>query len=535
MDEALTPAGGIRIVHFSNHPSHSRTRSSRAFCSVCTRSRPRFLLRDEPRILQHAKMPRGGRPRMLEAASDVPRRRRPTPDVQGEQDLPPRRMRERRHREGGFSRRFRGNRAWMSWWSKMRASLFGAPRIESADEQEPEPAKEREAKDPAHWRRAGDPGNPFPFPILDLMKNLQLTSTTTDREIAERSMSWRAGHQDRLEWSIEGETVACDFVYRAARVLPEGMMFVPARMEDKWVVAWKDGQIAVARSWTGETHVLARASHQGDTIRVTALTLSPHCMLRSFGDPVITFDWLMKTHPLNERIPLSVSEEGARLLEDVAMASFGPYGHRAFCAARDYVPRASERVLRSDGALLGAVQNADADLVRKLVSEGADMHAPSTVGGYTALHLALVKRDEVLVRTLLDLGADVNHPADENRTPLLVGVVHKVSRAILDLLIGAGARMEDADHKKFGVLHAAAEVGNTDAIEYMAANGASVHARTNRGLTPMHIACALGHLETAKALRALGADVHAPSELGTPLDAARGESKPEVVAWIESL
>jgi ankyrin repeat protein len=274
---------------------------------------------------------------------------------------------------------------------------------------------------------------------------------------------------------------------------------------------------------------------EGDVLRVTSLTIAPESILAAFGDPVITFDWLMKSHALGERIPLPVSDEGAQVLEQTPLASFGPYGHRVFCAAKAYTPPAAKRPLRIDGALIAAVKAADLERVRALVAEGADVRTRSTVGGYTPLHIAIVKRDPALIELLLQLGADANQPADQHRQPLVLALVHKLAPELLDTLLAAGADLDGADHRKFGVLHAASEVGNVIGIEHMLAKGADIHARTDIGLTPLHIACALGHLAAAQALHAHGADIHAESDIGSPLDGARSEGKADVVAWLESL
>jgi hypothetical protein len=422
-------------------------------------------------------------------------------------------------------RRQQGNTRRMSWWSKLRDGVIGRR------EQRAEGPSSR----PAKWLAADDAGNPFDVPILDLMGNLSMISTSEDPEIASRSVSWRAGQHERLQWKLEGERIECDLSYGVAATLPDGMLFVPEAMEDKWVIAWRQGQIAAARSWSGETEAVAEARLADGELRVTSLTLAARCSLRAFGDPVATFDWLLKSHALGARIPLPVSAEGAELLRDVPLASFGPFGRRVFCAAVNYAPPASKQALRSDGALITAMQDGDAARVQRLVGEGHDLHAPSTFRGYTALHLAVVKGRADLVELLLSLGANPNQVADQKRLPLPLALVHQCSPQVLDLLLDAGAELEGADEKGFTALHAAAEVGNVAGIHYLLGKGAKLQARTTLGFSPLHIACALGHLDAARELVRHGADAAATSELGTPLDAARQEGKAEVVNWLESL
>ena len=261
----------------------------------------------------------------------------------------------------------------------------------------------------------------------------------------------------------------------------------------------------------------------------SSLTLASSSSLGGLGDPVGTFDWLIKSHALNERIPLPVSAEGAEILRGVPLASFGPFGHRCFCAAIDYAAPKSKRPLRSNGALIAAVQDRDANRIKQLIVDGNDIHAPSTFGGYTALHLAVMKGELELVKLLLELGADPNRQADEARTVLPLALVHGCNLQVVELLLEAGAHLEAPDDNGFRPLHAAAEVGSVPGIRHLLTRGVSLEAPTKRGLTPLHIACALGHLEAARELVSQGADPSAASDLGTPLEVARREGSDDVV------
>jgi hypothetical protein len=176
----------------------------------------------------------------------------------------------------------------MSWWKRLSDRVFGRGRSTS----------EAPTSKPAKWLAAGDPVNPFGVAILDLMSNLELISATEDPTLASRSASWRPGQQERLDWTLEGERISCNLTYRAAPALPDGMLFVPTAMEEKWVIAWRSGQIAAARSWSGETEAVAETELESGRLRVTQLTISAKSSLRSFGDPVSTFDWLLKSHAL---------------------------------------------------------------------------------------------------------------------------------------------------------------------------------------------------------------------------------------------
>ena len=215
----------------------------------------------------------------------------------------------------------------MSWFRK----LFGSSK--RPDESASAPR--------ARWLEPDDPGNPFGVRLLDLMANLQMISTTQDPEIAARSMSWKPGMQRRVSIDLEGTSHPCDLQYPAAAELPDGLLYRPAQMEDKWVIAYREGRLAAARSWVGETKVVADTEHVGETLRLTRVTFAADSGFDVFGDPLRCFDWFMRTHALDERIPLPLSQEGAQRLFEAPLQGFSLFGRQLFCAAIDFEPDAS--------------------------------------------------------------------------------------------------------------------------------------------------------------------------------------------------
>lgn len=410
----------------------------------------------------------------------------------------------------------------MSLWTRIRDSLFG-PR-DGASEPEDAPI-------PIAWLPVDDPGNPFSVPILNLMNNLRITSVTSNPAAAECAVSWRAGGHRRLEPQLDGRTVPCALAYRAPGLV-EGLLYVPHQMEDKWVIAWRDDRIVLARSWTGLVDVVATARIDGDVLRVSDITLEDDSALRAFGDPVQAFDWLIRTHALGERIPLPCDADGAKMLEQVPLHGFSLFGRHLFCAAVDYEPPASAQVLGSDGDMVRAIHDGDVDQVRRLLAKGHSTRSPAIIGRYPPLHLALAADQPEIVRVLIGAGADVDQPADRDQRPLHIAVVNGRKPALLALLIDAGADLEAPEAKGHRPLHAAAEVGQVAALECLLDRGAELEARTHAGYTPLHIAAALGHLAFVKAAVARGADLSATSDLGTPLETARAEGQTKVAKWL---
>lgn len=119
----------------------------------------------------------------------------------------------------------------MNWLRR----LFGKDaKREPASGAESSPGVEREEASPdrPRWLAPNDPGNPFGVELLNLMGNLKYMATTTDPAIAERSVSWRAGHHGRVGRPV-GQLVEvdCDLTFPAAEELPDGILFRPECME----------------------------------------------------------------------------------------------------------------------------------------------------------------------------------------------------------------------------------------------------------------------------------------------------------------
>ena len=84
----------------------------------------------------------------------------------------------------------------------------------------PEPPASGSSTGPkASWLEHDSPENPFGVRLLNLMGNLQLLSSSENAEAAATVISWRPGHQDRLEPKREGEGLACDLSYPIGAVL----------------------------------------------------------------------------------------------------------------------------------------------------------------------------------------------------------------------------------------------------------------------------------------------------------------------------
>ena len=176
-----------------------------------------------------------------------------------------------------------------------------------------------------------------------------------------------------------------------------------------------------------------------------------------------------------------------------------------------------------------AVRNLDVDALRRALAAGASIetldengwpplyHACANGGhgsddnsqgipGYWNLRV----NDRVaMVRALLDAGASVHarciaHPCD---TPLIAAVMNGPfpSNDIVEMLIAAGADVNEADHNDNSVLYSAAMCGRPEAVAVLIAAGADVHKRCGGAFTPLRGAAITGRVRNYDPLLRAGA------------------------------
>jgi len=168
---------------------------------------------------------------------------------------------------------------------------------------------------------------------------------------------------------------------------------------------------------------------------------------------------------------------------------------------------------QSKSPVADAARRGDADEVRQLLREGADVKAPQG-DGMTALHWAARRGDLAVAGMLIYAGANVDAGTRIGEyTPL-----HLASDAgngtLVRALLAAGARVSAATTTS-GVtpLHLAAGAGSTDAIGALLDKGAEIDAREGEwGQTPLIFAASANRTAAVKLLLARGANADAVSD-----------------------
>jgi hypothetical protein len=417
------------------------------------------------------------------------------------------------------------------WWKK----LFGKRSKGGDPGERPIPQGGAVPPEKAKWLAADDPGNPFGVELLDLMVTQQLSATSSDRAVAERAISWGASTGADLDIApaLERPAVECEIRLPIDRSLPDGLLFSPSSMDEKWVIAWWRGKVVAARSWTGTVDAVADARIDGATLVLERIRAVEESVLSAYGALPQTFEWLLRCHALKEKLPFPANEAGASMFQNAPVSAFSAFGDVIFCATRSWLPPPTSLPLRSDGRIIRAARAGSVKEIERALAAGEDIDAPGTFAGYTALHVAVVRGDASLIDRLVALGADPNRRTDKGMFALGIAIVHKASPEVFAALERGGVDLFAANDDGFNALHAACEVGNAWAVRWLVERGLTLEPRTKRGHTPLQIACALGHLKAVQAMVELGADVDASSPDGVALEIATRQGKGEVAAWLE--
>jgi hypothetical protein len=117
--------------------------------------------------------------------------------------------------------------------------------------------------------------SPFGVRTLDLRPVTQgMTSASTDPANATRAVSWvLATAQDipPVDLGADTKTFRCALSYAIAPAFPDGLLFAPRVMEEKWALFHRGGSIIAVRSWTGQVVAVARGTRAGDRLSAARL------------------------------------------------------------------------------------------------------------------------------------------------------------------------------------------------------------------------------------------------------------------------
>jgi ankyrin repeat protein len=203
-----------------------------------------------------------------------------------------------------------------------------------------------------------------------------------------------------------------------------------------------------------------------------------------------------------------------------------------------------------DRELLGACRDGRAEVVEKLLKQGADVNAREVLprseneepvvpedwnegAGGTGLILASAAGHGEVVQSLLRAGADVN-AVDERGWPAILRAAYFGHGAIVRALLESGASPDSREtHEGGTALHFAARQNHPDTVRALLDAGADPNAALSNGWTSLMWAVERGSAEVVRMLIEAGADPNASTATGvTALQWAQRRGDPEILALL---
>ena len=183
-------------------------------------------------------------------------------------------------------------------------------------------------------------------------------------------------------------------------------------------------------------------------------------------------------------------------------------------------------VSKIDEKFYKAVGDADIELAKKYLSEGANINANVGSFGWTPLMKAVFgkssKEEIEMFKFLLDNNADVNAKGEFNQTALHIAVSSETRIEEIKMLIEAGTEINAQTTAGATALINAAFWVNAEAVKYLIEKNADINIRNNNEETALMVAADdKNGSEVVELLINAGADVNVKNNKGkTPLSLA---------------
>lgn len=156
-----------------------------------------------------------------------------------------------------------------------------------------------------------------------------------------------------------------------------------------------------------------------------------------------------------------------------------------------------------------AVYSGQAEVARLLIAGGADLNVVTKAKRESPLYLAIYVGFPEIARMLIESGADIHVEGPAGST-LLHTAVFARNKEIAGLLVENGADLEAKDEAGMTPLHwGVAEGGDPDLVAWLLEKGADPNSQEKNGCTPLHLAIIADQTESARHLVESGANINA--------------------------
>jgi|GEM_PF-1777760 len=174
------------------------------------------------------------------------------------------------------------------------------------------------------------------------------------------------------------------------------------------------------------------------------------------------------------------------------------------------------------------------ELAEAFLKRGADLEDKMHKGNFTPLLVALLAHHRDIVEFLIQKGADINATGEGGNTALHWAVVGK-DEPLANFLIEHGAKVTAANEHGQTPLHSAAMLGLTNTASHLLARGAAVNQPDTLGVTPLMYASGEGQLLAVELLLLHGADpTQVDADGASALTIAQGEGHSQIVSRLKA-
>lgn len=184
--------------------------------------------------------------------------------------------------------------------------------------------------------------------------------------------------------------------------------------------------------------------------------------------------------------------------------------------------------------LMKASWDGQKEIVEILLAAGARVNATASDDRGTALMSAVTRAHVDIIRTLLTAGADVS-PKNTYGFNAFTSAVAAGNEEVAGMLLEAGAKVNDGAHG-LTPLQFAASSGSVDMIRFLVSRGADVNYGAKKGEQTALLSAIYGaHPDAVEALIKLKANVNTRTKDGdTPLTAARKGDQEDIIALLKA-
>jgi ankyrin repeat protein len=197
-------------------------------------------------------------------------------------------------------------------------------------------------------------------------------------------------------------------------------------------------------------------------------------------------------------------------------------------------PDAREGLIENT-ALMEACTKGATEFPALLLAHGANVNLANS-RGITPIHYAAQKGSVDLVRLLVSKGADTRAREGQRGRPLIVSAALNPDLAVLRYLVENGFSVDEADSNGYTALMAESASNRADAVRFLLANKADLTRADNDGWTALYGAVVTNALDSTRILIAAGAAVDPVAKDGgaTPLGIAAGKGHTEMAGLLLS-